>query len=41
LWFKTIGAETGFYIYASALTAISFLVTLSMRDTRRHSRIVD
>ena len=41
LWFKTIGAETGFYIYASALTAISFLVTLSMRDTRRHSRIID
>jgi MHS family alpha-ketoglutarate permease-like MFS transporter len=41
LWFKTIGAETGFYIYASALAGISFLVTLSMRDTQRHSRIID
>jgi MHS family alpha-ketoglutarate permease-like MFS transporter len=41
LWFKSIGAEAGFYIYASALAGMSFLVTLSMRDTRRYSRITE
>jgi MHS family alpha-ketoglutarate permease-like MFS transporter len=39
LWFKSQGIESGFYIYASALMAIGFLVVLSMPDTRRHSRI--
>jgi MHS family alpha-ketoglutarate permease-like MFS transporter len=41
LWFKTIGAESGFYVYASALAAVSFVVVLAMRDTRRHSRIIE
>jgi MFS transporter, MHS family, alpha-ketoglutarate permease len=41
LWFKSIGAESGFYIYASALAAVSFLTALSMRDTRVHSRIAE
>jgi MHS family alpha-ketoglutarate permease-like MFS transporter len=39
LWFKSIGSESGFYIYASAAAAVSFLVALTMRDTRVHSRI--
>jgi len=41
LWFKSAGAESGFYIYASALSAISFLAALTMRDTRVHSRILE
>jgi MHS family alpha-ketoglutarate permease-like MFS transporter len=41
LWFKSIGSESGFYIYASALAGISFLVALTMRDTRVHSRIIE
>jgi MHS family alpha-ketoglutarate permease-like MFS transporter len=41
LWFKSIGMESGFYIYASALAAISFMVALSMKETRTHSRIAE
>ncbi len=41
LWFKSIGTESGFYVYASALSGISFLVALTMRDTRAHSRIIE
>jgi MHS family alpha-ketoglutarate permease-like MFS transporter len=41
LWFKSIGLENGFYVYASALAAISFLVALTMKDTRTHSRIIE
>ncbi len=41
LWFKSIGVESGFYLYASILSAVSFAAALSMRDTRRHSRIVE
>jgi MHS family alpha-ketoglutarate permease-like MFS transporter len=39
LWFKSIGAEAGFYVYASTVAAVSFLVALTMRETRLHSRI--
>jgi len=39
LWFKSQGIESGFYIYASALMAIGFLVVVTMPDTRHHSRI--
>jgi MHS family alpha-ketoglutarate permease-like MFS transporter len=39
LWFKRAGMESGFYIYASALAALSFVVALAMKDTRTHSRI--
>jgi len=39
LWFKSIGLEHGFYIYASAIMAFGFLVVLTMPDTRKHSRI--
>ncbi len=41
LWFKSIGLENGFYVYASALAAISFVVALTMKDTRTHSRIIE
>ena len=34
LWFKSTGAESGFYIYVSAVLAIGFLVVLTMRDPR-------
>ena len=41
LWFKSIGAESGFYTYASVLAAISFVVALSMKETRANSRILE
>jgi MFS transporter, MHS family, alpha-ketoglutarate permease len=41
LWFKAAGVESGFYVYASVLCAISFLVALTMKDTRKHSRIIE
>lgn len=41
LWFKQAGVERGFYVYASLLSAVSFLIALTMRDTRRHSRILE
>ena len=41
LWFKSAGIERGFYVYASALSAVGLLAALAMRDTRRHSRIVE
>ena len=40
-WFKSIGSERGFYLYASALTAISFAVALTMKEPRTHSRILE
>jgi MHS family alpha-ketoglutarate permease-like MFS transporter len=39
LWFKSIGSESGFYIYASAMAAVSFAAALTMKETRTHSRI--
>ncbi len=41
LWFKSIGSESGFYVYASVLAAISFAVALTMQDTGAHSRIME
>jgi MHS family alpha-ketoglutarate permease-like MFS transporter len=39
LWFKSRGIENGFYIYASLIMVLGFLVVLTMPDTRKHSRI--
>jgi MFS transporter, MHS family, alpha-ketoglutarate permease len=39
LWFKSIGAESGFYVYTAVLAAFSFVVVLTMKETRTHSRI--
>ncbi len=41
LWFKSIGFESGFYIYASVLAGVSFLTALTMQETRVHSRIIE
>ena len=41
LWFKKIGHEDYFYWYVTACIACSLLVYIGMRDTRRHSRIVE
>ncbi|MEP6546373.1 MAG: MFS transporter [Gammaproteobacteria bacterium] len=41
LWFKSIGSERGFYIYASALAALSFVAVLTMPETRTQSRIIE
>ena len=37
LWFKSIGHETWFYYYLTAVIAVSLVVYVTMRDTRRHS----
>jgi MHS family alpha-ketoglutarate permease-like MFS transporter len=37
LWFKSIGHETWFYYYLTAVIALSLVVYVSMRDTRHHS----
>lgn len=39
LWFKSQHLERGFYIYVTAMIAVSLLVYLRMPDTRRHSLI--
>jgi MFS transporter, MHS family, alpha-ketoglutarate permease len=39
LWFKSIGHETWFYYYLTALIAVSLIVYVSMRDTKHHSAI--
>jgi MFS transporter, MHS family, alpha-ketoglutarate permease len=37
LWFKSMGHETWFYYYLTALIALSLLVYVTMRDTKHHS----
>ena len=39
LWFKSAGMETGYYWYVTACIACSLLVYITMKDTRKHSRI--
>ena len=41
LQFKKAGWERGFYVYVTAMIAVSLVVYLRMRDTRTHSRIVE
>ena len=41
LWFKSTGRENGFYWYVTAMIGISLMVYVRMRDTRRHSLIVE
>ena len=41
LRFKDGGFERGFYWYVTAMIAISLVVYLRMRDTRRNSRIME
>lgn len=39
LWFKSIGNESGFYWYVTAIMSCSLLVYAFMRDTKHHSVI--
>ena len=39
LWFKHVGAESGFYIYVASVASVALLVSIFMRDTRRASLI--
>src|SRR5262250_1915342 len=39
LWFKSIGHEVWFSYYLTCVIAIAFLVSLTMRDTKRYSAI--
>lgn len=41
LWFKDAGWESGFYWYVTAMIGISLVTYLRMRDTARHSRILE
>ncbi len=41
LWFKQQGNESGFFTYVTIVVAASMLVYLVMRDTRKHSRILE
>src|SRR6185369_15897407 len=37
LWFKSIGHEAWFYYYLTGVIAVSLMVYVTMRDTRRYS----
>ncbi len=39
LWFKSIGRESGFYYYLTACIAVSLVVYVLMRDTKKCSAI--
>jgi len=41
LWFKDKGIERGFYVYVAAMIGLSLIVYLKMRDTKRHSLILE
>ncbi|AMK23524.1 MULTISPECIES: MFS transporter [unclassified Sphingobium] len=41
LWFKQIGMEQAFYIYVTVMIGISLVVYIRMRDTQRHSQILE
>jgi MHS family alpha-ketoglutarate permease-like MFS transporter len=41
LWFKDQGMERAFYWYVTGMIALSLIVYLRMRDTKRHSLIVE
>jgi MHS family alpha-ketoglutarate permease-like MFS transporter len=41
LWFKSVGAEQGFYIYLSLIAAVACGVAIAMRDTQARSAILE
>jgi MHS family alpha-ketoglutarate permease-like MFS transporter len=41
LWFKERGIESAFYWYVTAMIGLSLIVYVAMRDTKRHSLIVE
>ena len=41
LWFKQAGRESGFYIYVAVIMTAALVVSLLLRDSARHSRILE
>ena len=41
LWFKSVGMESGFYIYLTVMMAMGAMIALSLRDSAHHSRILE
>jgi MHS family alpha-ketoglutarate permease-like MFS transporter len=41
LWFKQAGVEQAFYIYVSVMIGISLIIYVRMRDTAKHSQIIE
>ncbi|PTS89510.1 MULTISPECIES: MFS transporter [unclassified Caulobacter] len=41
LWFKSIGLESGFYLYLAGMMAMGAVIAFSLRDSARHSRILE
>jgi MHS family alpha-ketoglutarate permease-like MFS transporter len=41
LWFKREGMESGFYLYVSAIMVVGLVVSLLLRDTGKHSQILE
>ncbi|HVJ01317.1 MAG TPA: MFS transporter, partial [Sphingomonas sp.] len=41
LWLKDAGWERGFYWYVTGMIGVSLITYLKMRDTQKHSRIVE
>ena len=41
LWFKSVGVESGFYIFLSATCAVGFITVLLTRETQSNSTIVE
>jgi MHS family alpha-ketoglutarate permease-like MFS transporter len=41
LAFKRAGNESGFYIYVAAAMVVAFLIAFTLRDTRKHSLILE
>ncbi len=41
LWFKDQGIERAFYWYVAGMIGVSLIVYLRMRDTQKHSRILE
>lgn len=41
LWFKSVGMESGFYIYLAGMMAMGAVIALALRDSGRHSRILE
>ena len=41
LWFKSEGMESGFYLYVSAIMLVGLAVALMLRDTGKHSLILE
>ena len=41
LWFKQAKLENGYFVYVSVVCAVACVVAIRMRDTQKHSRILE